>query len=331
MKHPRLIHPIRVRRLAPALALVTALGMLGACGTDDDASADGLTQISVGNFPNTLLTVPLGVAEGEGFFADEGLSVKIIPASGGPQLVAAMLGGSTQFTPVPSSVAIAAMVEGQELQVLPPFEQENLVFAVPVESDASELDDLVGERIGVAVRGGAAEIFATDVLREKGIDPGDVTFVAAGTAATMQASLDNDQVDAIVSSNSSVVAINQESPMTVLASALDGTAGERGSAGLASFYVTTPEYKTENEETVTGFCRALTAAAEWIADESNRDETIGYISSWTGVTDEDSLETLYETSHQAWQEELDEERWEANVAFASDGDISYDQVNATCG
>lgn len=315
-----------------ALATVLGLASCSSGGSGSTSGDSGATQISVGNFPNTILTLPLGVAEGQKFFQDEKLSVKIVPGNTGPGLLSAMIGGTTQITPAPTTVAIAAMSQGQELKIFAPFEQANTVIAVRSDSGIKDVTGLVGKRVGVDSRGGASELLASALLKEVGADPSKVIFVATGTPATMGAALANGKVDAMVGSNATEAILAQTTKLTVIASSLDGTFGERGKQSLASFYVTTPKYYSEHAGTVNAFCRAVTRAASWIADDSNQNKVLQYIGSWTGLKDQGAVKMIYDSVHKSWVSTLSEDRWNANVEYtAGSKQIPYSNVMNGCG
>ncbi|WP_369809775.1 ABC transporter substrate-binding protein [Parafrankia sp. EUN1f] len=60
----------------------------------------------MGNFPTSALTLPFAVAQEQGFFRDAGLNVTTVKAKSGPELLAGLIGGTTQIAvavpPTPS-------------------------------------------------------------------------------------------------------------------------------------------------------------------------------------------------------------------------------------
>ena len=322
------------RRLSVAAALLVSGSLLTACGGGGgSASEDGdTTTIQLGTYPNSVLSLPQVVAEGEGFFADEGLEVEPINGKTGPELVSTLIGGTTQIAGASTGTAIPALEQGQKLTVFPPFQKENKAILVPEESGLSALEDLEGKKIAVPARGGDAESFAVDVMEEQGVDPSAVTFVATGAPGTMQAALTNGTVDAGVLT---VSAINQMrsngTEVVAVANSLDGSAGKRGEDGLAAFFITTDDYWGENPDTVEAFCRAMRTTTEFIADDANRDAVAGYIAEYIGVDEENSGE-IYDNYRDSWTLEIDESLWEKNVRYISDSaEIPFDIVENGCG
>ena len=96
-------------RPVAGIVCVMALGAtLAACssgsssssGSSPVASASGtsaLTTVSVGNFPNSALTLPFAIAQDQGYFRDAGLNVQAVSAASGPVLASELIGGSTQM------------------------------------------------------------------------------------------------------------------------------------------------------------------------------------------------------------------------------------------
>lgn len=320
------------RRLSIATALLVSGSLLTACGGGGDADAGDTTTIQLGTYPNSVLSLPQVVADGEGFFADEGLEVEPVNGKTGPELVSTLIGGTTQIAGASTGTAIPALEQGQELMVFPPFQRENKAILVTEDSGLTELSELEGKKIAVPARGGDAESFAVDVMEERGVDPSTVTFVATGAPGTMQAALTNGTVDAGVLT---VSAINQMrsngTEVIAVANSLDGTAGERGEESLAGFFITTADEWADDPDTVQAFCRAMRTTTEFIADDANRDAVADYIADYIGVDQENAGE-IYDNYRDSWELEIDEARWEKNVRYISDSaEIPFDIVENGCG
>jgi len=317
------------RRLTLATIALTTSALLAACG---GAEGDDSMTIKVGIYPNSVLTLPIAIADGEDFFADEDLEVEIINGKTGPELISTMIGGSTQVAGSSSGTAIPALNEGQDLKVLPPFQRENKTIMVLEESGMTKLSDLVGKRIAAPVRGGDAESFASEVLQEQGVDPTSVTFIGTGAPGTMQAALNNDKADAAIGTAATIEQMRSNGTKVVaIANSLEGTAGRRGERGIASQFVTTGEFWENNPETINAFCRVMRTTVEYMADEANRDVVVGYIEDYIGVETE-FAEKIYERDHTSWVTEIDESLWGDNVEFLTGSrDIPFEVVENDCG
>lgn len=317
------------RALTGTATTVLATAVLTACGGGGGSESD-TNKITLGNFPNSVLTLPVAVAEGEDFYGAEGLEVDRVDAKTGPELVAAMIGGSTQVAAASSGTAFPALKEGQDLRILPPFEQETKLIVATKASGITDLAGLEGKTLAVPVRGGDAETYVVQVMEEQGLDASKVTFLGTGAPQTLAAALINGKADAAVATTSSAELIqSQKTELNILASPHDGTAGKRGELGLSGFFATTAAYYEENPETIKTFCRAMLKSAEFIADEANKDEVVGYLAKWVGLPDA-AAERVYELEHKGWFAELDEARWAANAKYSDAPDVGFDHVVTDC-
>ena len=319
------------RRAIAVIAGLATAATLSACGGSDDSGSADDGKISFALFPNSVLSLPLAVAQGEKIFEEEGLEVEMVEGKTGPELIAMTIGGTTDIAGASSGTAIPALGQGQELVVMPPYQKESKIIAARKDSGATKLEDLAGKTVAVPARGGDAETFLTAVMEEKGVDSSKVTFVATGAPASLAVAMLNGKVDAMIGTTSTVELLKSKGgDINVLASAPDGTAGERGELGLSSFMVTTPKFKKEHPEKVKSFCRALQKSTAFIADEANKDAVVKYLMDWVGVPQE-SAEVIYEKESDSWFNEVGQEQWDANVGYLlKDKKVSYDVVENNC-
>ena len=131
---------LQARSLAGILCVMSLGGTLAACSSGASsssssapasgapasssapaaASSPALTTVSVGNFPNTALTLPFAIAQAQGYFKDAGLDVQVVPATSGPALASQLIGGTTQIAVEVPPNAFPAMQQGEQLEALPP-------------------------------------------------------------------------------------------------------------------------------------------------------------------------------------------------------------------
>lgn len=310
------------------LSLFAALAVLvtaTACGGDDPA--DNPNQLRVGSFPGTIFTYPLAVAEKKGFFKEEDLTVKRIDGKNGPEILSGMLGGSTQVIFGQPGVIVPAGAQGQPLKVLGPYSRGRVVIVATEASGITSLGGLEGKRVAVPQRGDSNEQRVMSVLHEFGFDPGKVTFIGTGTPATTAASLANGQADAsVLGLTTYETLLGQGVKLRILADSAEGTMGDRGKNEITGTFGTTKEFWEKNPEAVGKFCHAMEAAIEWIADDENADEATAILAEWTGLP-QDAARRVYESEMDTWSMDLNEDVWNANVAYV-DRDIEpkYDEI-----
>ncbi|WP_019203728.1 ABC transporter substrate-binding protein [Tsukamurella sp. 1534] len=312
-----------------AAAGVLAASGLTACGGSDTGADDG--TFSLGTYPNSILSLPTAVAEGEKLFEAEGLKVTRVDAKTGPEIVAALIGGTTQIAGGSTGTVIPALGQGQDLRVLPVFQGETKVIMVTGKSGVTSLAGLAGKRLAIPVRGGDAETYANEVIREGGADPSTITYVAAGGPPAIAAAVMNGEVDGAIGTVSSAELMRSKgADVKVIAAPQDNTAGERGRAGLSGFNTTTAAYFESHPKTVNSLCKAMIKAATFIADPANKEKVVGYIATWVGLPKKNA-EVVWESEHKSWFTTLDQARWDANVKFAGGKPVSFDKVVNTCG
>jgi NitT/TauT family transport system substrate-binding protein len=120
------------------------------------------------NTPTLSGTLPLIVAQDFGFFAAEGLDVKIVFIRGGPTAMAALVGGGVDFTLVAGVAAVRAIAQNAPMLIISgiqPYMDYTLIGAKGI----TAVSDLKGKVVGVTGPGGVAEFAAVEGLAKKGL------------------------------------------------------------------------------------------------------------------------------------------------------------------
>lgn len=326
---------LKTRSLAGILCVMSLGGTLAACSSGASsssssapassapassaaassaaASTPALTTVTVGNFPNTALTLPFAIAQAQGYFKDAGLDVQVVPATSGPALASELIGGTTQIAVEVPPNAFPAMQQGEPMIALPPYGKLDLAVVTPASSGITDLKSLAGKRIGVTQRGAFTEKFADYVLQAAGVSPASVTFIAVGALPTQQAALSNHQIDATVLSSDAIAAFTAHGfTLKTLASSLNGTAGQLGAVGLQSFWATTTAYRTSHPQVVKAFCTAMSQATAFLADDANRGAGLPTIEKLLSIP-AGAAGQVWDTVHAAWATQITATRWGANA------------------
>jgi NitT/TauT family transport system substrate-binding protein len=310
------------------LSLVAAAAVLmttAACGSDDGPANSN--EIKIGSFPGTIFTYPLAVADDKGFFEDEGLEATIVDGKSGPEILSAMIGGSTDIIFGQPGVIVPASEQGQPMKVLGPYSRGRVVIVATEKSGITELDQLPGRKFAVPQRGDSNEQRTMTVLNEYDIESDAITFIGTGTPATTAAALANGQADAsVLGLTTYETLLAQGVKLRILADSAEGTMGERGKNELTGVFATTQQYFDDSPKTLDKFCSALETTIAWIADEANADEATTLLAEWTGLP-VDAARRVYESERDTWSMELDETVWDANVGFVDKKiDPKYDDM-----
>jgi len=185
---------LRIARLA-ACALVALVATTGA------ATPQSPVTLKVGEVGEPLALVA-GIDRG--YFAQEGLAIQLVPLSGGPALISATIGGSTDLNYGDVFAWAAAVGNGFNVQMFQPAngaepptsEGGSTTLLVNPASGIKTVADLKGKQIGIA----PTQLLALEVklfLRRHGVDPSSVTLVPVTPYLAMGAALKSGHVDAI--------------------------------------------------------------------------------------------------------------------------------------
>ena len=182
------------------LALLAALTLLAAPAA---MAEETLRPIVVSEPVHLIGYLPLYVAIHEGYFAEEGLDVSVVQATGGAHVTAVVsgdafagIGGvdSYNFANVGNSDPIRAIVNCVNRANVYLFARKGLV---PASGGAQDMADFLRGKIIVAGRyGGSPNVLTRYLVKSVGLDPdGDVTLSENADASTVTAMLKYGQGD----------------------------------------------------------------------------------------------------------------------------------------
>jgi NitT/TauT family transport system substrate-binding protein len=187
------------RRLVQALALAPAATLAVAPFARAQAVEKPKLTIAVGG-KNLLYYLPLTIAEGQGYFKQEGLDVTIADFAGGSRALQAMIGGSADIVSGAFEHTINMQVKGQRLRAFAlQGRAPQIVLGVNPKTmpNFKSVADLKGKKLGVTAPGSSTNILANFVLGKVGLKPGDVSIIGIGTGSGAVAAMRTGQIDAI--------------------------------------------------------------------------------------------------------------------------------------
>lgn len=189
--------PITRGRNFVALAIVVLLLTAGCArsGATSQGTASGPLTLNVGQISNSAAFFPIFVAENQGYFKDQGLTLGDRPRLGtGAKLAAALQSGSIDVAGGVMTDAfnlykinnkarvIGALVDSYYVDIVAGPNIPTSLDSAPL---AQKVRALKGKKIGITGPGSGTEALVTYLFKQQGLDPKtDVTMVNLGSDAS---------------------------------------------------------------------------------------------------------------------------------------------------
>lgn len=168
------------------------------------AQAQGLRQVSFG-LPNVTMTPAFcmfAVASEIGFFAEEGLEVRVQTMQGAGQVAQLLAAGSIEIGGVTPEPILTSIDQGYDFRIVYNLVREPTgAIGVPVDSPINGMQDLAGKRLGVQSLGSSNIVLTNALLPRVGVDPKDVQYLAVGVGAQAYQALVAGHVDGLATSD----------------------------------------------------------------------------------------------------------------------------------
>jgi NitT/TauT family transport system substrate-binding protein len=269
-------------RILLAVASFVLLSPAGALAQAPKANGETL---NIQNYAGTTGNMHAVVAKAKGLCDKYNFKCEIKPLNSGVLGLQALIGKTVDVSQTGTLLAAQTAAAGGDVVIVGTSLPDN-VLAVSVRNDVplpnkskgypAIMKDFKGLKVGETARG-AGEALFNFMLREAGMQPSDVTYVAVGGPATAYAALAvGKQIDAVI----------MFQPLTQLcqfnktcATVIDMTAGE-GPAAVAAMngaqipFVMRREMADGNKPLVDAFHAAMRDAAAWFNDPANFEELI---------------------------------------------------------
>lgn len=253
-------------------AVIATASILAAAGCSGNEAADqGSNELTVGLIP-IVDVAPIYLGIQEGFFEDEGLSIKPVMSSGGAAIVPAVTGGSYQVGFSNNVSLIIAISKGLGLKAIAPGtgispETESSKAGVGYCSVMSsgkgkvkEIADLDGASLAVNTLNNIGDVTIKDALEKKGVDPSGVDFVEM-PFPDMPAAVKGGHVDAAWVCEPFVTSLLDEDAIPLF----NNYAELDPNLPVASYF-TSSEWAEKNPEDLEAFTKALNKSMEFATD-----------------------------------------------------------------
>ena len=139
--------------------------------------------------------MPALVAQHSGYFSQEGLETRSVVFRSGVQLIQSVIGGDAQIGICSVPEVIQAVGGGAKIKV--PWGNSNLMpFAVVSRPEIRSIQELRGKKIAISSPGSLTDFLTRYVLKNKGLEPSQVSLLSIGGVSTRFAALLSGGVDA---------------------------------------------------------------------------------------------------------------------------------------
>ena len=232
-------------------------------------------SIAVGG-KNLLYYLPLTIAEGLGYFKQEGLDVTISDFAGGSQALRAVVGGSADVVSGAFEHTINMQVKGQRLRAIVlqgRAPQIVLGYNPKTLPNFRSAADLKGRKIGVTAPGSSTNIVANFVLGKVGVKPNEVSIVGVGAGSGAVAAMRSGQIDAISNLDPVITLLQRSGDLKIITDTRVVADADKLFGGpMPAGCLYAPESLIErNPHTMQALVNAMVKADRWIQNAGPSD------------------------------------------------------------
>jgi NitT/TauT family transport system substrate-binding protein len=160
--------------------LIVSVFLLFLALADPAASQSRPEKIRTAIPQATLNYLSAHIADGKGFFRDEGLDNETV-VIGGPLAMAALLSGDVHYSGAGGS-GMRAAIKGAPIKAIM-FQTEKMTWYLVTHPSITKVSDLRGKKIAVGTVGDSQDRFTTQFIEQGGLSGKDVTRITMGPNA----------------------------------------------------------------------------------------------------------------------------------------------------
>ncbi|MEP9381243.1 ABC transporter substrate-binding protein [Nocardioides cheoyonin] len=319
--------PVRARsgvrwRPKAALALVVAAvvgaATLSACGSS--AGASSTVKIGV---QGNIYDLPIQVAEAQGYFKDEGISVKLVTITASTGTSALQSGSVSLLHASPSTLAAAV---GQKIpQQAIGVDAVGNPLGIVVSSDFAKEHGLSasssGAEVAKALRGSKAGVSSTNTqaeasvfLKAQGLDPSsDVKWATLPSSSADQAALKNGQIDWFITSEPLPYQVQADGDGVVVAGPKN--VSQWAVPSYSEVVMATKSYLQENGATATKFMKAIQKATAYINSHEGSSDLEKIVADAYPNFSSDAMKASIAEVDWPTSAEMDDKGWKTTLDF----------------
>lgn len=290
MKEPPTTREPRLRRSVVTATLGLAVVALSGCADDASQSPGASSPLNVSIYGKHASYWPLYIAEDQGYFEEEGLTVELLVPQAGSGITQSVLSGSVQLGIGTPDGFVNAALEGQEVRTFASL-QDSPIGSLMVPEDLDYPDGIKGEIVAVSNEKSGDAYLTSRILAEAGVNPSEYQMLSAGGTPDRAASLMSGGVKAALIGQPQDFALLEQGFVRV------GLADEVVPDFAWQWISGEVEWAEQNSETLERFLRAVKRGVDWWYDNDNRERAIELLAQEGNVDAEWAAAT-----YDLWQE-----------------------------
>jgi NitT/TauT family transport system substrate-binding protein len=255
-----------IRKFIPLFVSTTFLAT--GCTQHKEAAHEDGQQKTVIRYATNAGNLPINFGIKKGYFAAEGLDVKVVTVTGGVEAMTAAAAGEAELGGMGSPIIVGAAA-GVPIKIVgsPPAAGQH--FILVSRPQYKSLADLKGKPVSPGAPGqGTIQAFNV-IAKAKGLKLSDFQNVNAGSTGTALAALQAGKVEAVITTETTGVKAELEGFGKVLERAADYFGHYQH-----SFIFATNKFQQEKPESVRAFLRAYRKTVEYL--KAHPDEGIQF-------------------------------------------------------
>jgi NitT/TauT family transport system substrate-binding protein len=243
-------------------------------GTTATAAAPTTITIGLPNSTPSFANSDVAVAQAEGYFAQEGLNVKVDNLSSGVPVVQGVVGGSLNIGASSIEPVVNAASAGAPIQIVGSYANKLTVDMVTPSTITSPAA-LRGERLGIQSVGAFREVMTRMVIEGAGLTTSDVTYVPSSSSAYISELLAGEIQSGVLQEEQTVTALKKDAKLHVLVNY-----DQADPNYFYGTYVVSKSWLAGNQATLEKFLTAITKAHRFMYQ--NESATVSIVAKNTG-------------------------------------------------
>ncbi|AEN14283.1 MULTISPECIES: ABC transporter substrate-binding protein [unclassified Streptomyces] len=258
---------------AAAAAALLALCSLSACGGDSSSGANGgQIKIMVGGL-DKVIYMPAMLTQKLGHFEAEGLDVQLLTEPAGVQATTSLISGDVQGVVGFYDHTLDLQVKGKEVESVVQLSHTSGEVEVVSNAAADEIKspkDFSGKKLGVTGLGSSTDFLTKYLAVKNGVRTDRITPVAVGAGQTFISALQQNSIQAGMTTDPTVTQILDKKVGKVLVDMRTPEGSQEALGGpypSSSLYMNT-SWVNGNKETVQKLANAFVRTLRWMDGHS---------------------------------------------------------------